>query len=490
MNKLVKINEGSYGIVYKAIDKTTGKEVAIKRNIVAELTSFNNCLSELDILLKLRNHPNIIRIDTIFYGKDNFDFIPTRPEFRDNDVHFSFESADCDLYGFMGKLTYPEMRFLMLDMIHGIKYIHSQGILHRDIKPANLLIFTNKCDGILPEGRKYLKICDFGLSAMMLNNKCKTPNVVTAWYRAPECIVGNDYGTPLDIWSIGTILYEIFTGLPLCRDSQLEESTLRDVMSDCLPFECFKNADNKWFKKGKLSGIPKSDFVKSLNIDLIRFEIDLKSSFYQFVDLLIGCLMVTPGDRFTIDQIINHDLFTPIRDIKRVEIIKPSTTIKITDDKQRKDMYDQLLDIYSKKNDIKWYTDRLLFLSASIIDRFFEWKHITDTDKIEHSDYGLALRGLVIVYLSLKYFSTLTSILSFDRFVEEQYRTVEAFKFAQEFEACLASEILKNNIYTVNLYEKLYPEIDTPRALIFLKNISSFDGTIDDLVSAYDQSPR
>jgi cyclin-dependent kinase len=80
--------------------------------------------------------------------------------------------------------------------------------MHRDLKPSNLLIDT--------EG-KVLKIADFGLARTFgLPLKTYTHEVVTLWYRAPEVLLGSKiYGTGIDMWSVGTIFYEMAHQKPL-----------------------------------------------------------------------------------------------------------------------------------------------------------------------------------------------------------------------------------------------------------------------------------
>lgn len=92
-------------------------------------------------------------------------------------------------------------------MLRGLKYIHSANILHRDLKPGNLLINAN-CD---------LKICDFGLArASNSKGQFMTEYVVTRWYRAPELLLCCDnYGTSIDVWSVGCIFAELLGRKPI-----------------------------------------------------------------------------------------------------------------------------------------------------------------------------------------------------------------------------------------------------------------------------------
>lgn len=94
-----------------------------------------------------------------------------------------------------------------MQLLRGLKYLHSANILHRDLKPGNLLINAN-CD---------LKICDFGLARTSKSKgQFMTEYVVTRWYRAPELLLCCDnYGTSIDVWSVGCIFAELLGRKPI-----------------------------------------------------------------------------------------------------------------------------------------------------------------------------------------------------------------------------------------------------------------------------------
>ncbi|KAG7565563.1 Protein kinase domain [Arabidopsis suecica] len=99
-------------------------------------------------------------------------------------------------------LKLSDVRVYAEQLFISLKHLKNCGVLHCDIKPDNILV---------NEGRNMLKLCDFG-SAMFAGENQVTPYLVSRFYRAPEIILGLSYDHPLDIWSVGCCLYELYSG--------------------------------------------------------------------------------------------------------------------------------------------------------------------------------------------------------------------------------------------------------------------------------------
>lgn len=102
-----------------------------------------------------------------------------------------------------------EIKTLLLQVLSGLDFLHSQWIMHRDLKSSNLLL----------NNRGEIKIADFGMARYYGDPPPKlTQLVVTLWYRSPELLLGAEkYGTEIDMWSIGCIFGELLTKEPLLQ---------------------------------------------------------------------------------------------------------------------------------------------------------------------------------------------------------------------------------------------------------------------------------
>jgi len=205
--KIEKLGEGTYGVVYKARDKTTNKFLALKRiRLETEEEGVpSTAIREISLLKELSRHPNIVRLHDVVHS--------------DQKLYLVFEFLEQDLKKYMDSVpvvNMPLVKSYVYQLIRGIDYCHSHRVLHRDLKPQNLLI----------DKQGDLKLADFGLArAIGIPVRTYTHEVVTLGYRAPEILLGaKQYSTPVDVWSIGCIMAEMITKRALFPgDSEIDE---------------------------------------------------------------------------------------------------------------------------------------------------------------------------------------------------------------------------------------------------------------------------
>ncbi|KAL0348202.1 UNVERIFIED_CONTAM: putative serine/threonine-protein kinase [Sesamum angustifolium] len=216
--KLDKIGQGTYSSVYRARDLETGKIVALKKvrfvNMDPESVRF---MSREILILRRLDHPNVMRLEGLVTSRVS------------GNLYLVFEYMEHDLAGLAAspavKVTEPQIKCFMQQMLRGLEHCHSRGVLHRDIKGSNLLI----------DNHGNLKIGDFGLATFFHASKKQplTSRVVTLWYRPPELLLGaTDYGVSVDLWSSGCILAELFAGKPI-MPGRTEVEQLHKIFKLC-----------------------------------------------------------------------------------------------------------------------------------------------------------------------------------------------------------------------------------------------------------------
>jgi len=208
--RIEKIGEGTYGVVYKAIDKRTGMVTALKKiRLETEDEGVpSTTIREVSLLRELSNHPNIVNLLDVIHCNQKLHLVF---EYLDQDLKRYMDSIEPDKH-----LTSQLVKSYLYQMVKGLCFCHSHRILHRDLKPQNLLIDRNGA----------LKLADFGLArAFGVPVRTYTHEVVTLWYRAPEILMGcTQYATPIDTWSVGCIFAEMVTKQPLFPgDSEIDQ---------------------------------------------------------------------------------------------------------------------------------------------------------------------------------------------------------------------------------------------------------------------------
>uniref|UniRef100_A0A7S3D7P0 non-specific serine/threonine protein kinase n=1 Tax=Palpitomonas bilix TaxID=652834 RepID=A0A7S3D7P0_9EUKA len=190
-----QIGEGSFGKVFKGRLKYTGQTVALKciaKHGKSE-KDLRNLRQEIAILRKLE-HPNIIRLIDAFESKIEFVVVT---EFAQGEL---FEVLEDDQ-----SLPEKEVQKVSAQLVDALNYLHSNRVLHRDMKPQNILICSN---GVV-------KLCDFGFARSMSSKTlCLTSIKGTPLYMAPELVQEKPYNHTVDLWSLGVILFELFSGSP------------------------------------------------------------------------------------------------------------------------------------------------------------------------------------------------------------------------------------------------------------------------------------
>ncbi len=216
---------GGMGVVYRAIDRFTGDEVALKQvHLNPEGSSYALDDSKVDYRLALAHefktmaslrHPHIIPV--LDYGFDN----EQMPFYTMELMHDAKR-----LTTVTQELAMDEQIHYLVQLLQALAYLHRRGVFHRDLKPDNVMI----------DGNGVLRVLDFGL-ALVRNQKDPAQNATgTLAYMAPETLQGHPPTTATDLYAVGVIAYEIFTGYHPFNTSDIN-ALLYDVINSLPNFD-------------------------------------------------------------------------------------------------------------------------------------------------------------------------------------------------------------------------------------------------------------
>ena len=209
------LGKGAFGSVYRALNMGTGETVAVKQVKLADLPKSELRVITLEIdLLKNLDHPNIVKYRGFVKSSESLNIIL---EYCENGSLHSISKN-------FGKFPENLVGIYMSQVLHGLLYLHEQGVIHRDIKGANIL--TTK--------QGLVKLADFGV-ATRTTTFHESSVVGTPYWMAPEVIELSGATTASDIWSLGCTVIELLDGKPPYHKLQPMHALFRIVNDDHPP---------------------------------------------------------------------------------------------------------------------------------------------------------------------------------------------------------------------------------------------------------------
>ncbi|EDS38476.1 cdk10/11 [Culex quinquefasciatus] len=286
---LNRIEEGTYGVVYRAKDKRTEEIVALKRlKMEKEKEGFPiTSLREINTLLK-GQHPNIVTVREIVVGS-NMDKIFIVMDYVEHDLKSLMETMKHKKQVFLP----GEVKCLTQQLLRAVAHLHDNWILHRDLKTSNLLL----------SHKGILKVGDFGLAREYGSPlKAYTSIVVTLWYRAPELLLCcKEYSTPIDIWSVGCIFAE-FLSMGALFPGKTEIDQLNRIFK-----ELGTPNEKIWPGYNQLPAVQKMTFTE-YPVSNLRKRFAHQTSELG-ISLLQGLLTFDPKQRLTADAALKNNYF-------------------------------------------------------------------------------------------------------------------------------------------------------------------------------------
>lgn len=284
--RLNRIEEGSYGIVSRARNRTTGEIVALKQlKLDKEKQGFPiTSLREIHTLLEAR-HPHIVELKELVVGETL------------SQVYLVMEFVENDLKTLLSTMRTPflqsEIKTLMQQLLSAVALMHSRWIVHRDLKTSNLLM----------NNRGRIKIADFGLARLFGDPlEEMTALVVTLWYRAPELLLGTStYDTSVDMWSVGCIFGELLLKEPLFPGKNETDQLARIFRLLGRPTEA------TW---PGFSSMPYARPMHSSGGTQSILHHQFRYSTEATLDLLERLLAYDPNKRLTAEEALRHPYFS------------------------------------------------------------------------------------------------------------------------------------------------------------------------------------
>uniref|UniRef100_A0A1A9W0D0 dual-specificity kinase n=1 Tax=Glossina brevipalpis TaxID=37001 RepID=A0A1A9W0D0_9MUSC len=293
------IGKGSFGQVIRALDHKTNTHVAIK--IIRNKKRFlNQAVVELNILDELRekdadgSHNVIHMLDYIYFRKH---------------LCITFELMSLNLYELIKKNNYNGFSMSLIrrfcnSIVKCLRLLYKENIIHCDLKPENILLKQR--------GSSSIKVIDFG-SSCYVNRKIYT-YIQSRFYRSPEVILGLQYGTAIDMWSLGCILAELYTGFPLFPgENEVEQLACIMEVLGLPPKDLIANATRRrlfFDSRGSPRCITNSKGRKRSPGSKTLSQVLLCQDRY-FINFLQRCLEWDPAERMTPDEAVQHEFLLP-----------------------------------------------------------------------------------------------------------------------------------------------------------------------------------
>jgi serine/threonine protein kinase len=372
------LGSGAYGTVVAAEDL---KHKEGRPNIVAikkierafEHPLFTKrTLRELRIL-RLLSHENVIDLLTI-----------QKPLVDERlDIYAVFEIMETDLGSIVKStqdLSMEHIQFFLYQILRGMKYVHSAGILHRDLKPRNLLVNGN-CD---------LKICDFGLSRAnipeMMKAGAMTDYISTRWYRAPELLCGAEiYTEAVDMWSIGCIFAELLLRHPFLPGDDTENQLELIV-------NCFGQPEARYlqsFNDGRMLNIFQE--MENQNEEG-HFNDTFANCDPVAVDLLKKMLLYDPEERITIEDALKHEFIGDLHYAPDEPTTVPVSAFDfdfemydLTIEEQKEIILDEIALYHSKKAQKKYVKHKKKYPMGMLHLKYGSWDGYNVQQKTEET---------------------------------------------------------------------------------------------------------
>ncbi|XP_071956401.1 dual specificity protein kinase CLK2-like [Antedon mediterranea] len=317
------LGEGTFGKVVECKDTQRGERIALK--IIKNIDKYREAAKlEINVLEKLNErdpagkHLCVKMIDWFDYhghmclafemlGKSIFDFL------KDNNYS-----------------PYPmdQICHISYQLSYAVKFMHDMKLTHTDLKPENVLFVNSdyRMNRLKYSEDKVVKMADIKLidfGSATFDHEHHSSIVSTRHYRALEVILELGWAQPCDVWSIGCIMFELYTGFTLFQthDNREHLSMMEVILGPMPAWMIKKTRKTKYFYHGRVDWDENSSsgrYVKDNCKPLNRYRTQDDVDHINFFDLLEKMLTYDPEKRITLDEAIRHPYFEALPPCQRL----------------------------------------------------------------------------------------------------------------------------------------------------------------------------
>ncbi|KRX96980.1 Serine/threonine-protein kinase dkf-1 [Trichinella pseudospiralis] len=198
INQQEELGSGQFGTVFGGVHRSSGRRVAVKVIMKSRFgrKQKEQLRSEVAIL-QIIKYPGIITLEAMFETRDRVFVVMEKMQ---------GDMLEMILSSRLGRLSERVTKYLIVQIVKALQYLHSQDIAHCDLKPENVLLNSVETD--FPQ----TKLCDFGYARIIDENTFRKTVVGTPAYLAPEVLQKKGYNKRLDMWSLGVVIYVTLSG--------------------------------------------------------------------------------------------------------------------------------------------------------------------------------------------------------------------------------------------------------------------------------------
>ncbi|GFO13894.1 dual specificity protein kinase clk2 [Plakobranchus ocellatus] len=321
---LSTLGEGTFGKVVECKDLHKGNErLALK--IIKNVEKYREAAKlEINVLEKLKEKDPSGKYLCV-QMRDWFDY--------HGHMCIAFDMLGLSVFDFLKDNNYvpytlEQVRHISYQLCYAVNFLHENQLTHTDLKPENILFVNSDFDTYYNPKKKReerrlknsdLKLIDFGSATF--DHEHHSTIVSTRHYRAPEVILELGWSQPCDVWSIGCIMFELYTGYTLFQTHDNKEHlAMMERILGSMPYRMAKKTKTNYFWHGRLDWDPTTSagrYVRENCKPLYHYLRDKGPDHIQILEIIELMLEYIPEQRISLKDALRHPFFESIRHKER-----------------------------------------------------------------------------------------------------------------------------------------------------------------------------